>query len=661
MTDTRHALIIANDHYDDRALKKLKAPGHDASALATVLHDPQIGDFEVDVVRNQPAHVLRRRVEHFFADRRRDDTLVLHFSCHGIKSESGELYFAASDTEPLLLEATAVPAQFVRRCMSRSRAGSTVLFLDCCYGGAFSRGSSGVRATGEVDVLDSFTAEKPAGGRGWAVITASSSMEYAVEGGDLTENADPRPSVFTGAVVRGLETGEADLDADGEVSLDDLYDYVYDQVREQNPHQTPGKTVEMQGELHLAHSTRRRICIVPEELPASWRTALNSKNHFTRLGAVAELRLRLESETLPRAEGARLALEDMARNDIRQVADAASAALREVRLQPSTVHLDFGRLPRRSPEPQQSVTLGGLPLARVCVPRTTEPWIRVSESADRLDVSVDTSTAEGRLSGEIVLKGITDDAVIRVEAEVASRDEVEQQEREPDRAEAEDQRERTEAEGQRDKTEGQRHGTEEQRGREAGTRVAPADRTRTQVTIPSPPPRPPEAPPATEPQPAVAAPSPQPEPSAQEPAPSPQQPAPCPQQPAPSRSRLAPGLATAALATAAASVITLILAVVDAVEAALERGRAGPGAELEDFVAARGMITPLVISLITAAVALALSALARHEAKARQERYTNAARGLTTTVALTAKYLAVPVLILAALLGVTYLVARNYW
>ncbi|XHM64507.1 caspase domain-containing protein [Streptomyces nigra] len=420
MTDTRHALIIANERYDDRALKQLKAPGHDADALAEVLGDPQIGDFDVDVVSNQPSYVLRRRIEHFFSDRRRDDTLVVHFSCHGIKSESGELYFAASDTEPLLLEATAVPAQFVRRCMSRSRAGRTVLFLDCCYGGAFSRSSSGVRSTGDVNVLDSFATDKPAGGRGWAVITASSSMEYAVEGGDLTEDTAPRPSVFTGAVVQGLDTGEADLDADGEISLDDLYDYVYDRVRGQNPHQTPGKTVEMQGELHLAHSRRRRrVEIAPEPIPASWRTALHSKNHFTRLGAVAELRYRLQSETLPVAEGARQALLDVAHNDMRQVADTASAHLREIRLQPSTGRLDFGRLLRDAPVPHKTVTLGGLPLARAFVAQPTEPWLRLTETDDGLDITVDPA-AGGRLSADILLKGVADETVIHVEAELAA-------------------------------------------------------------------------------------------------------------------------------------------------------------------------------------------------------------------------------------------------
>jgi hypothetical protein len=115
MTESKHALIIANDRYDDQGLKKLRAPAQDAAALAEVLHDPEIGDFEVEVIRNEPAHVTNRRIQAFFNDRRRDDTLLLHFSCHGLKSESGELYFAASDTDPRLLDATAVPAHFVRR------------------------------------------------------------------------------------------------------------------------------------------------------------------------------------------------------------------------------------------------------------------------------------------------------------------------------------------------------------------------------------------------------------------------------------------------------------------------------------------------------------------------------------------------------------------
>ena len=61
-----------------------------------------------------------------------------------------------------------------------------------------------------------------AGGRGRAVITASSAMEYAFEGDELTDASEPAPSVFTSALVHGLETGDADLDQDGLVALDEL-------------------------------------------------------------------------------------------------------------------------------------------------------------------------------------------------------------------------------------------------------------------------------------------------------------------------------------------------------------------------------------------------------------------------------------------------------
>ena len=91
--------------------------------------------------------------------------LLLHFSCHGLKSESGELFFAARNTRPNRLGSTAVSADFVQRCMRASRSRSIVLLLDCCYGGAFAEGVA-VRAAGDVNVLDSFPA------RGWAVVAA---------------------------------------------------------------------------------------------------------------------------------------------------------------------------------------------------------------------------------------------------------------------------------------------------------------------------------------------------------------------------------------------------------------------------------------------------------------------------------------------------------
>ena len=150
-----------------------------------------------------------------------------------------------------------------------------MLFLDCCYGGAFGEGVT-VRAAGSANVLESFPAGRLGGGRGRAVITASSAMEYAFEGNDLADEHQQQPSVFTTALVEGLASGEADRDEDGLISLNELYDYVYDRVRERNPKQTPGRDVELQGELYLARSRRRRVHALP--IPADVSAALKSEH-----------------------------------------------------------------------------------------------------------------------------------------------------------------------------------------------------------------------------------------------------------------------------------------------------------------------------------------------------------------------------------------------
>jgi hypothetical protein len=320
----RKALIVANDEYEHEGLKHLLAPAADAQALAGVLGDPQIGDFDVQVVRNEPAHVIEGQIEDLLSDSRPDDVLLLHFSCHGLKSESGELFFAARNTRPNRLGSTAISADFVQQCMRASRSRSIVLLLDCCYGGAFSQGVT-VRAAGDVNVLDSFPGGKLGGGRGRAVITASSAMEYAFEGDRLADDQSPRPSVFTSALVEGLATGDADRDQDGWVSLNELYEYVFDRVREQNPHQTPSRDVEMQGELYLAR--RARPVSTPAPLPPELQEVIDHPLAGIRAGAVGELARLLQGRHAGLALAARLALERLAGDDSRAVAAAATAAL----------------------------------------------------------------------------------------------------------------------------------------------------------------------------------------------------------------------------------------------------------------------------------------------------------------------------------------------
>jgi hypothetical protein len=411
----RKALIVASGQYEQEALRDLMAPAADAEALRRVLGDPQIGDFAVQVVRNEPAHVIQAQIEELFSASRGDDVLLLHFSGHGLKSESGELFFAAANTRPDRLGSTAVSADFVQRCMRASRSRSVVLLLDCCYGGAFAQGVS-VRAAGNVNVMDSFPRQQSVG-RGRAVITASSAMEYAFEGDQLAGTQRGRPSVFTSALVEGLATGEADRDEDGWVSLDELYDYVFDKVREQNPHQTQGRQFELEGELYLARSQRRSIQAA--SVPAAWQTALTGPDMHARLGAVGELRAQLAGDSLPAAAGAYQALAELARSDTGYVAGPAVAALREAAVHPSARDLHFGRVEQGSAPPRRTVRLLGPPIARACVARPSHDWIRVDQSAERLDIAIDTGSP-GTLLGSVSLQGPTGEAVIAIDVDVVS-------------------------------------------------------------------------------------------------------------------------------------------------------------------------------------------------------------------------------------------------
>ncbi len=320
---TKSALIVATDTYIDEGLTQLTAPGADSAELAEVLRDPDIGGFDVQSIVNEPQHQLTRSIAQFFSKRSADDLLWLHLSCHGVKDDSGELYFAATDTTLDLLEATGVSSSFVKTVMERSRAGLVLVFLDCCYSGAFGHGFKPKAGT-PVDVNERL------GGRGRAVITASSALQFSFEGQQITTGdvAATEPSIFTGALVRGLRTGEADRDRDGWVALDELYKYVYDEVTRLNPNQTPKLLSDVEGDLYVAR--RGRPVTEPSELPEEITRSMDSPVWSDRLGVVHPLTTLLTGAHPGLSLAARLALERMAAKDdsdlVKQAARAALAA-----------------------------------------------------------------------------------------------------------------------------------------------------------------------------------------------------------------------------------------------------------------------------------------------------------------------------------------------
>ena len=319
----RAALLVATAEYGDPAFRRLRAPGHDVEALGRVLADPAIGGMDVRTLVNQPGQVVEEEIEGFFADRKPDDLLVLYLSCHGVKDPDGRLYFAAKDTRLQRLAASGISSAFVNEEMGHSRCRRVVLLLDCCYSGAFAGGFA-TRGGEGVELKERFQ------GRGRVVITASSAMEYALEAGQLTA-VSGQPSVFTSAVVQGLETGEADRDGDGLVSVDELYDFVFDKVRQATPNQRPGMFSDVQGALYIAQNPNPPTRV--ERLALTLGPPLARGGRTGRLVVTATndgtttLDLRMRAHTLEggvkgRVEPAHLAL------------DPATAAIADVQISP---------------------------------------------------------------------------------------------------------------------------------------------------------------------------------------------------------------------------------------------------------------------------------------------------------------------------------------
>ncbi|WP_437112306.1 caspase, EACC1-associated type [Streptomyces cinnamoneus] len=248
-TGCRDALLIATGTYDDHTLSTLRSPEQDCAGLADVLADPRIGAFRTEQVRDAPAHQAMRAIERFFLNRSRNDLLLLHVSCHGIKDDDGHLYFAARDTDRDLPASTAVPAAFLRDRMERCRARTIIVLLDCCYSGAFLPSAKG---DGQIHVRDEL------GGHGRAILTATNRTEYAWEGKRI-ESAAPQPSRFTGALIEGLRTGAADLNGDGRITVTELYDYAYESLHRAGVKQHPRMWADLEYQVTIARTVEAPI------------------------------------------------------------------------------------------------------------------------------------------------------------------------------------------------------------------------------------------------------------------------------------------------------------------------------------------------------------------------------------------------------------------
>jgi len=240
----RYGVLIASSRFpEEPKLQDLACPENDADGLFEVLSDEVIGGFtELQVVKNQPSYAILRSVHKVLLKAGRDDLVLIFYAGHGKLDRGGRLHLATLDTVNDELETTSIPAQRIRDLIDNTDTRKTALILDCCYSGAIEKSFLRGHVDEQMNIL--------AGGSGTYIMTASTAVQTARE-----EVLDGY-GVFTKHIIDGIR-GEADVDGDGLVTMNELYSYVHRQVPGES-HQVPMKwDLNVQGELVIARTGRK--------------------------------------------------------------------------------------------------------------------------------------------------------------------------------------------------------------------------------------------------------------------------------------------------------------------------------------------------------------------------------------------------------------------
>jgi hypothetical protein len=199
------------------------------------------------------------------------------------------------------------------------------------------------------------------------------------------------------ALVRGLRSGEADLDLDGLVSLDELYRYLHDQSTSADPSWVPMQTSQLTGEVHVAR--RGTPVSIPAPLPPQLHDVLRAGEVWERRGAVARLHELLAGGHPGRALAARIELERLADDPSDRVRrDAREALSHPIEPDPMPASDSYDVAAASAASALQDVETESEPEPVTPRDRVATPPATVgSATQDAITSAVSTYVSEGRL------------------------------------------------------------------------------------------------------------------------------------------------------------------------------------------------------------------------------------------------------------------------
>ena len=258
----RWAVVVGVGRYESPEIPRLRYTVPDAEAIYQVLtgparFKPEYVHLLTDKTERKPTYRnLKWALGTFLArSAKKDDTVLIFFAGHGapevdqrgVERDGLAKYLVPSDAEPDDLYSTAFPMDELQTIFGRIEAERVVVFLDACYSGGAGGRTFTSKKTRAVNLDDLFL-ERLTRAKGRAIVTASRPAEVSLELAEFGHG------LFTYYLLRGLQ-GAADLNRDGIVSLQELYEYVEQQVsqkaRSVGGNQHPVMKGELEGVLPL--------------------------------------------------------------------------------------------------------------------------------------------------------------------------------------------------------------------------------------------------------------------------------------------------------------------------------------------------------------------------------------------------------------------------
>lgn len=209
-------IAIGIEHYS--RVPKLTYCADDAESLVAAFRQVQkLGKANTLLLTDAEDQPLTRkdmqtRIDERLASLEKEDTLVFHFSGHGFRTDSGQMFLCPSDFDPANAGSSGLAVEILRSSLAKCRAETKLVFLDACFSGGFSQPLDGN------DLANAFKTLK-----GTATITSSS------DGQPSAESATFKQGIFTYWLVRGLR-GQANSVIDRHIDIAELYRFVKDNV-----------------------------------------------------------------------------------------------------------------------------------------------------------------------------------------------------------------------------------------------------------------------------------------------------------------------------------------------------------------------------------------------------------------------------------------------